>query len=252
MKKKAKYLILFNFIFYIFIVLHNFYVDDNVPQVLFYMSLFFSTIVLEQTYRNRIDKLKTFSLIDFLIRVVVLIIHFATLIFNFDILKINAITTILFIVNIIIEGIIVNKVKDMKEDKVKEIQQKDINKFIDDFYSGNINYYVMGIDLKGEVTNIIKATEISGKNTIILIISFILLFTSRFIYEHFTKFVFIGILLIVPLVYILFKLSYKMISIVYSDDKERKRRNYLNMITFLIGYVILFVSEVIFYGKMVY
>lgn len=252
MKKKAKFLIVFNILFYVFIFIHKYYTYDDVPQVLFYMALSFSSIFLGEIFKNKIKKLEAYSLIDFLLRIGVLMLHFTALIFKINISTVNLITAILFIVNIIIEIIILDKLKDMRENELEIVEQKDINKFIEDFKSTKLDYYAIGTDLRDEMGFMINALEISGKSTIVIIILSILVFISRFVYAHFVKLIFIPMLLIILLLYILFKLSYQTISIVYNNNEHRRKKNYIDIITFVIGYIILFSAEVIFYGKMGY
>ncbi|MBU3196644.1 hypothetical protein KPL26_08145 [Clostridium algidicarnis] len=252
MKKKAKILIVFNILFYIFIFIHKYYTNDDVPQVLFYMALSFSSIFLEATFKNKIKELEVYLLIDFLLRIGVLILHFTVLIFKIDISKVSLITAILFMFNTILEVIILEKVKNIREDKSEIVNQKDINKFIEDFKSRKLNYYAMGTDLKDEMAFMINALEISGKGTIVIIILSILVFISRFIYANFVKLMFIPILLIILLLHILFKLSHQTISIAYKNNEHKSMRNYIDIITFVIGYIILFCEETIFYGKMGY
>ena len=252
MKKKAKFLIVFNILFYVFIFIHKYYTYDDVPQVLFYIALSFSSIFLQEIFKNKIKKLKAYSLIDFLLRIGVLMLHFTALIFKINISRVNLITAILFIVNIIIEIIILDKLKDMRENELEIVEQKDINKFIEDFKSTKLDYCAIGTDLRDEMAFMINALEISGKSTIVIIILSILVFISRFVYAHFGKLIFIPMLLIILLLYILFKLSYQTISIVYNNNEHRRKKNYIDIITFVIGYIILFSAEVIFYGKMGY
>lgn len=252
MKKKAKFLIVFNILFYVFIFIHKYYTYDDVPQVLFYMALSFSSIFLGEIFKNKIKKLEAYSLIDFLLRIGVLMLHFTALIFKINISRVNLITAILFIVNIIIEIIILDKLKDMRENELEIVEQKDINKFIEDFKSTKLDYYAIGTDLRDEMGFMINALEISGKSTIVIIILSILVFISRFVYAHFGKLIFIPMLLIILLLYILFKLSYQTISIVYNNNEHRRKKNYIDIITFVIGYIILFSAEVIFYAKMGY
>lgn len=251
MKRKAKFLIVFNILFYVFIFINKYYIYDDVAQTLFYMALFFSSIFLEETFKKKIKKLEAYSLIDFLIRIGVLMLHFTALIFKINISKVNLITAILFIVNIIIEIIILDKVKDISEDESEIVKQKDINKFIKDFKSNKLDYYKIGTELREEIAFMINAIEISGKSTLVIIILAILVFIFRFFYAHFVKLIFIPILLIILLLHILFKLSNQTSSIVYNNEYRRKR-NYIDIITFVIGYIILFCAEVIFYGEMGY
>lgn len=249
MKKQAKLLIIFNILFYIFIFIHRYYVYDYMPQTLFYMALFFSSIFLEEALKSKQKKVQVYLLADFLFRISVLILHFITIVFAIDLFSINLTTFILLIINILLETIVLIKVKDIKEDKAKTVKREDINKFIEDVKSRRLEYYILGADLKNEIEVMINAIETSGKSTIVIIILCVLVFISSFIYENFLQFIFVPILIIVFLLYILYKLSFNIIKIAYGENKDMSKKNLIDILTFIIGYVVLYSAEVIFYGK---
>ena len=251
MKKKIRSLILFNSIFYVFILLHKFYTDDNVPQVIFYMFLSFSSILLEEVFRNKINELKLGVSIDFIIRLIVLIIHFITLISGINIKLSCIIISMFWIVNTIIELILL-KSNNMQERDIENINKKEVNKFIEDFISKKIDYLLIGINFAEEIKLIINALIASGKSNILIIVISILVFISRFIYENFPQFIFIPILIIIPLIYILSNLTYKMNEAIYEDYNYKIKKSRIDNVTFTIGYIILFVYSVFLYDKLGY
>jgi len=251
MEKKIRSLILFNSIFYVFILLHKFYPDDNVPQVIFYMFLAFSSILLEEIFRNKINELKLYVSIDFIIRVIVLIIHFITLISGIN-MKLSCILISMFwIFNTVIELILL-KSNNIKEIDIENIKKEKIDKFIEDFHSGKIDYSLIGINFAEEIKAIMKAIIASGKGNILIIVLLILVFVSRFIYENFTQFIFIPILIIISLIYILSKLTYKMNEVIYADYNYKNKKSRIDNVTFIIGYITLFIHSVFLYDKLGY
>lgn len=90
-------------------MIHKFYSDDNVPQVIFYMALAFSSVVIEEIFRNRINEFKLYTIIDFTIRVIVLILHFIMVISGINIKTYCVIISIFWAINNIIELINIKK-----------------------------------------------------------------------------------------------------------------------------------------------
>ncbi|SKA85164.1 hypothetical protein SAMN05428976_10752 [Clostridium sp. USBA 49] len=250
MKKEAKSLIIYNILFYIFIFIHRYYASDYVPQVLLYMFLAFSSIFLEESIKRKINKQKAYALFDFSIRMVTLIIHFVALVLNSNLIRINLATAGLFIINIIIEIDILMMVRNEKEDECETIKQVDLNKFIEDFKCKRLDFFVMGTELKDEVESLLETIELSGKNTIVMITLFILLFVSRFAKEHFFYFFLVTMLLIAFLFNLLFKLSHQIVCRIYNNNKFIRKRFIIDISTFTMGYTILLIHQVIFNGKM--
>lgn len=118
-----------------------------------------------------------------------------------------AIAAVTYAVVRLSEEIIADAVKSIKECKEKIITQNDLNKFINDFKSRKLDFLAMGMDLVDEVISILETVEVSGEGTIIMIILVVLLFISRFVYEHFVQLFLIPVILIVFLLNILYKLS---------------------------------------------
>lgn len=251
MNKKVKLLMVYNTMFYIFILVHKFYLDDYVPQVFFYMSLAFSSMLMEEVFRSKIKELKLYTVIDFFVRIIILSIHFITLISGINIKLASVITLIFWIFNTIIEVIIL-KVTKTKEIDIEFIKKEEIDKFIEDFNSKKLNYFIIGTNLVEEIKTIINALTVSGKSTILIVILSILAFISRFIYEHFMQFIFIPILIIVFLLYVSSKLSYKINKVIYDNYNDQRRKSKIDNITFTIGYTILFCYSVFLYDKLGY
>lgn len=250
MKEKVNTLFIFNILFYVFICVHRYYVYDYVPQVLFYMALGFSSFLLEKTLKKNIKELKVYSLLDFLLRIMVVILHFIWIIFKLPMVYINIITIILFITNTLIE-IIINKISKRLDNKeFSKVKQEELNKFIEDFKLNKLNYHLIGQDLKENINFLIGGLEKIGESYIIVTILFILLFLSSFFYNiKLIKLFIFSILVTVLAVYIFIKLSLNIIDIAY-NNKDRKKKKYIDIISFTIGYGILF-SEIVFFDKKV-
>ena len=249
MEKKIRGLILYNNIFYLFILIHKFYSDDNVPQVIFYMALAFSSVVMEEIFRNRINEFKLYTIIDFTIRVMVLILHFIMVISRMNIKAYCVIISIFWVINNIIELIIL-KSNNIKEIYIDNIKKEEIDKFIVDINSKKIDYLLIGINLTEEIKKIAKVITASGKSTILIIVLLMLVFISRFIYDNFTHFIFIPILIIIYLLYRISKLSYIINKVIYDNYNSKKSR--VDNLTFIIGYIILFIYSVFLYNNLGY
>lgn len=249
LEKKIRGLILYNNIFYLFILIHKFYSDDNVPQVIFYMALAFSSVVIEEIFRNRINEFKLYTIIDFTIRVIVLILHFIMVISGINIKTYCVIISIFWAINNIIELIIL-KSNNIKEIYIDNIKKEEIDKFIVDINSKKIDYLLIGINLTEEIKKIAKVITASGKSTILIIVLLMLVFISRFIYDNFTHFIFIPILIIIYLLYRISKLSYIINKVIYDNYNSKKSR--VDNLTFIIGYIILFIYSVFLYNNLGY
>lgn len=249
LEKKIRGLILYNNIFYLFILIHKFYSDDNVPQVIFYMALAFSSVVMEEIFRNRINEFKLYTIIDFTIRVMVLILHFIMVISGMNIKAYCVIISIFWAINNIIELIIL-KSNNIKEIYIDNIKKEEIDKFIVDINSKKFDYLLIGINLTEEIKKIAKVITASGKRTILIIVLLMLVFISRFIYDNFTHFIFIPILIIIYLLYRISKLSYIINKVIY--DNYNSKKSGVDNLTFIIGYIILFIYSVFLYNNLGY
>lgn len=256
MLRKINIVVITNLIFYFFIFLHRIvlktYGDDYILQAIFYMALSFSTLVLEESYRKEIKKLKIISLIDFILRIIVLVVHFMYLVFNWDIYIVNLITGILFIFNIIFEVTIFNQCKKLPEGDLEGIKNKEIQEFIERFYNNEIDTLKVGAEVSKELKDIMKIMELSGKENLVAIFLFVLIFISEFIYKYFNRFIFFTIIVVSILLYLFVKLHTKIIKNVFKDEENINRKIIIENISFIIGYIILFLCEVIFKKKLSY
>ena len=254
---KVKLIFIYNMVFYVFIIVHSYYLDDYLPQVLFYMFLAFSSFLLEETFKKNINKLKGYSIIDFLLRVAVIIIHFVGIYSKSSTNKINLIIALFFITNIIMELIITSILKNENisnnenETETERINQQDINKFIVDFKHGKINSIIIGTELKEEINKAIKTIKISGESTIVIISTLVSIFILRIFYEHFFGLSIIVLLIILFLLYLLYKTSKQLVYGIIKEKEKRRKKIFIDMITFVIGYLILLGHHVILGGKMV-
>lgn len=251
MREKIKLLIVYNILFYVFIVLHKFYTDDYVPQVLFYIFLAFSADFMEKAFSKKIVEIKLYTFIDLSLRIITLGIHFIGLINETNIKVIIMITLILFIINLLIEIEILNN-KNLSYIDIGLIKQKEINKFIEDFYSEKKNISFIDNSFKDDLKNILKATNISGQSTIIITILSIAAILFRYLNKYYSYYTIIAILIILILLCILCRLSYKQNKLIYESKNKIRRKSKINNISFIIGYVILFLYSVYLHNKLGY
>lgn len=247
MKKEAKSLIICNILFYIFIFIHMYYQSDYVPEVLFYMFLAFSSVFLEQSTKKRKNQLLLYAVVDFLIRVATLIIHYITLLINYDINKVKVATVILLMVNIIFEITIF--IISGNENECETVEQSELNKFIEDLKCNRIDFSKIGVDLKKNVENILKILEVSGKTNIIIITLLVLIFISRFTIKHLPYVFIVTIFLMIMCYKLLLKLTHRIVYKIFVDKNIAKKKYITDVLTFTIGYTILFIHQVIFNGK---
>ncbi|WP_394899729.1 hypothetical protein [Clostridium tertium] len=251
MRTKVKILISSNFIFYFLVLFHtvvvNIYGDDYILQAAIYIALSFSTVVIEEVFRKKINELKIISVIDFISRVVTLLIHFLWVYFYFNIYIVSFISIILFTLNILIEIYLIKISKNFNESKVEIIDDKEIKDFINKFYNNELDTSKCGLKLKSEIKDIIDTIELSGKLNLVCIFLFIGIFISRFLYKNISSLMLFDFILICSLLYIFVNINSNLI--VRSLEKDKKIKVILENISFVIGYILLFVCEVILQGK---
>ncbi|MBQ8998772.1 MAG: hypothetical protein IJ086_08830 [Clostridium sp.] len=255
MSNKMKILFTSNIVFYILLFFHKNvvikYGDDYILQVLFYIALSFSTIMLESTIRMRKNIISNILIVDLIIRLVALILHFIYLYFNSDIILINLFTSIFFVINIILESICYAKFKDINKEIIIEekeyIKKTELNIFIENFYSNKLDKLSIGTNKYKELKFIMNMVSISGKENLVCIFMFIYLFVSSSIYKFNNESKFILLVGIIPLIILFNNISLKFNDTYYNMKGSKKK--YFSSISFIIGYVILFISEVLLQEK---
>ena len=144
--------------------MHKYFIGDIVLQTLFYMALSFSTVMIsdKSTYNHK--DVAIFSVLDTIIRIIVLIIDISSIFYNGNKNIFIYITAILFLINIMVEIILYKKVKKVKEVKeVKEVKQEELNKFIEKYRQNELDYN----KLNDESKEIMNDLEIQGKSNIL-------------------------------------------------------------------------------------
>ncbi|MFX0549362.1 hypothetical protein ACOAKC_08495 [Hathewaya histolytica] len=256
MGKQIKGLVVINAVFYFFIFLHGIviktYGDDYILQAIFYISLSFSTLVLEQSYRMGINKLKSISLLDFTLRIIVLILHFIWIALKWNTFMGNLITCILFVLNLIIELIMLTRFKNFPKQDLERIKNKDIREFIDKFYLNKIDISKFDLKLIRDLKDTMYLLELSGKGNLIAIFLFVLIFISEIIYKYFNRFTFFTIIVVIISIFLFVKLNTDLIKIGFKDEKNIDKKIIIENMSFIIGYIILFVCEVILKEKLSY
>lgn len=253
MKTKRKLLITFNIIFYLLILFNirvvKIYGTDYVLQALIYIILSFSTVVMEEVFRAKINELKIISVIDFIARIVTLGLHFLWIYFSFNDFIIKFIISILCVLNTLIEIYLIKKSKKINDKKAEVINDKEYKEFINKFYNNKLDNHKCGLKINREIKDIMNIIQISGKVNLVCILLFIGLFISRFIYTNFINLILLDYILISILLIIFININSKLIRISLKKGKKIRRKIVLENIIFVVGYIILFVCEVILQGK---
>lgn len=256
MNRKVVTLFITNFIFYLFIILHSLifikYGDDFLVQVLLYIALSFSTIVMEEGYRKDIIEIKYIAILDFILRLVVLIIHFIYMIFNLNLILITFITVAVLLLNILVELIILKKSWNMHNDFLEIINKKELDAFINMFFTKKIDNFKIGTKMSKEISEMMIALKISGKGNIVVICLFFLLYVSHFINKFLNHFLYLDILIVNLFVLIFIKVNTNFIKMGFKEEANITKKIIIGNLSFVIGYIILFLCEAIFYEKVGY
>lgn len=243
-----------NIIFYLLILFHTFVVNkygsDNLIQVAIYIALSFSSIAMEELIRRKINEIKLISVIDFIARIITLLLHFSWIYFHSNIYIVSFIIIILFSLNILIEIYLIRISKNFNESKAEVINDKEINDFIHKFYNNKLDTFKCSLKIKSEIKEIMNTLQISGKVNLIGILLFIGIFISSFIYKYFNNFILLDVLLICILLLIFINMNSKLVMVSLRKEKNKIKKSILENLSFVIGYTVLFISEVVLQEKL--
>lgn len=254
MHKKIKATIIFNLIFYFFIFLHRIvmkkYGDDYVIHLLFYLALIFSSILLEDSLRRKIKGLRLASFFDFSLRVLVLVFHFLSL-YSLDMIIVNIITGIALLANITIQFTIYFRYKEIPNAETDSVTYKDIKK-LRKLRQEEINSYKIGTESRKEINDAISLMILNGKGNLVCIILFLLIFITRFIFMHFTSFVYISLAVVVFFTVLFIRLHNELVNNGFVNEQKNIRKIIIENISFVIGYILIFLGEVIWQENLGY
>ncbi|HEY5563759.1 MAG TPA: hypothetical protein VIK72_18720 [Clostridiaceae bacterium] len=228
------------------------YGDDIVLQVFIYMSLSFSTGVIEESFRKGIKEFRLISIVDFIFRIIVLIVHFSYLIFKLDIYTVNIITGIFFIANIIVEVVIFKMTRNIPNENVKIISGVELKEFIKKIHQKKVDAVKIGVKLSNEIYEFMIVLKVSGKGNLVIICLFVSVAISSFIYKFFNKFIFVDIVAVSMLVYMFVNTNSHLIKITCKYEKDVNKRIIVENVGFIIGFSLLFLCEVVFRQKLGY
>lgn len=250
MKARLKITFIATIAFYFFIMMHRFnyfeHGDDYILQALFYMAFSFSVVGLEEAIRRQKNKLKNILLIDFSVRVIVLVLHFIFLFVHINMLLANIIAGVLFAVNFSIQLFVMKKSKnDIANRKIEEVTSAEIKKFIQNTYDGKIDF--LGFNFKNKLQKVTSYLELSGKGNIVIIILLAGIFITQLINKHIPSFILISVLLTVIVLYFFIKIHFELGKRAFPDAFKTNISVFFN---FLLGYLLLFVSEAFWYEKL--
>ena len=254
MHKKIKATIIFNLIFYFFIFLHRIvmkkYGDDYVIHLLFYLALIFSSILLEDSLRRKINGLRLASFFDFSLRVLVLVFHFLSL-YSLDMIIVNIITGIALLANITIQFTIYFRYKEIPNAETDSVTYKDIKK-LRKLRQEEINSYKIETESRKEINDAISLMILNGKGNLVCIILFLLIFITRFIFMHFTSFVYISLAVVVFFIVLFIRLHNELVNNGFVNEQKNIRKIIIENISFVIGYILIFLGEVIWQENLGY
>lgn len=251
MKEKMYIAIISSFCFYLFLILHRIVTkihgDDWILQVLFYTALGFSIAVLEESIRKRYKNLRSLTLIDFSLKIFLLFVYFGYLLLDFERLVINAFTIVVIVLNVAIQYKMFQSAKQYPSEKVKDtITSKQIDQFIKNYYYNKLETTKLGSSLTKELNEIMSVMQISERENIIGIISVVVIFASIFVYKYYTQYMLVAMTSIVILVVVFMKFHADLIRSGFSNESNIAKKVVIENTCISIGYLILFLTEVIF------
>lgn len=254
MKTKSIVTVVASIAFFYFIFMHQRMLattgDDYILQVLFYMALSFSVIVCEEAFRRGISGLKLLAAFDFSLRVVTLLFHLAYMFASVSLYIANIITGGLFLLSMILQIVIYKKAKGTTMDEktmAETVTSKELKRFLEQYYMNKLDS--IGVTLRNELKEISKMLELSGKGNIVAVLLFVSIFASYLVHKHVPMFIIVNLLIIVVLLYFFIKLYTKLVKRGFNQEKNIKGKLIFENILFLIGFSVLFASEVFFLEK---
>lgn len=254
MLSKFKFLACSNIIFYLLLLFHRFvlksYGDDYIVHAALYIALSLSTIIMEESFRKKLSVLKKISTIDVLARVVSLILNILYLYFDFHLAIINLSIAILFILNIFIEIFISKIYKVSTKKNSTTVSNVEINRFITKLLNNKDNIIQLDIDANNSLNSMAYALILSGKINIVCILIYIGLFISSFIYKHFNNLMILLIIFSVILLFVFTTLNVKLTSLVLNYDENKLLKIVFENLSFISGYIILFLAEVFLHERL--
>ncbi|MFB1049892.1 hypothetical protein [Paraliobacillus sp. JSM ZJ581] len=252
MNNNIKKLIFFNILFYInnfsvIFLIYKFEMIDIVAIWFFtpFILILFTTSMIEISNQTNLKPIKKLSLIDFLIRVIVLIINFLA-ISELIYLKLEyliLIEVIFMLVNITIElniykkmSLIIYKDKTIDEDL---LSSKEVNDLIKDLANEQTILRNKFPDEKEEILKSYKLTSIMGYSNLLMLL---LIVGGVIAFELFGEVHGLKVLLVaLLLVGIYFHLTNKKFTLFYGDDSNQIKIKLRDNTSFLFGLTIIYV-----------
>lgn len=247
MDKKTRLLIIINIVFFSIIAFHHiviyYFGDDWVVYVALFSTLGISSVMLEDTIRQKSLNIRNIAFIEFGLRIVALCVHILSIRYEFNSYWLIGALTAVFMLTLIVQKLLLNQIKRYKYIELESFNRKKLNDLIEKLYENNSSL-MRKQEEKGKNDELKNALQASGKSNIISIILLINLIATEFLYRHYSYFTVIPIAFGIVLVFKFLK--FHQIVMVFTDKKKKnKRTSYiLENTPFIFAIIILYLTEV--------
>lgn len=254
MDKNIRKLFLFNIIFYlnnfVLIILTNTIGLKDIVAFWFFspfVLILFTTSMLESIKGNLFGQLKKLSVLDFLLRCLVLVINFFVIsgIIDFTFNYLIILGIIFMSVNVYLEWKMYTQIRLIHlQNKIFDdglLTKKEIDDLCEDYASDQTILMYKSLGEKEEIRNIYNSTFFVGSSYVLI---FLLIGIGIFAFNFFGKENRIFILIFAFLLLgIYFYLTNKKLTIFFKDHIYRKKINLRDNFTFFIGLSIIYILQ---------
>ncbi|MBY0097893.1 hypothetical protein [Mesobacillus maritimus] len=252
MGQKIKKLMLVNILFYInnfiLIILSNTSGLEDLAAIWFFtpfVLILFTTSMLESSRRTQVKQLKRFSLLDFILRCIIVIINFLVIsgFIKLEYLYLIVLGIIFMIVNLYLERKINKQIQLHHLQNKDEIglTKKEIDDLCEDYATDQSILYNKTPNEKEEIKGVYKSTFFVGYSYVLI---FLLIGIGTFAFNFFGEQNRIIILTIAFLLLgIYFYLTNKKFTLFLTDRKQRKKISLRDNISFIVGLSIIYIMQ---------
>lgn len=245
---KIKTLVISNIIFFAIIAFHHMVInnfgDDWVVYVMLLSTFAVSSVILEDTIRQKALNIRIIALIEFGLRVVGLSVHLVSIMYDFNLYWLIGIFTSLLILTFIFQSMLLKHFKKSEHTKSESFDSRTLNNAIDKLYYSDSSY-ISNEQKKERTDKLKKAVQALGNSNILLFLIVINLIVTNFLFKHYRHYIFIPIFLAIVLVFKFLKSHYSVYE--FSSKKKNTQSSYvLTSVLFVIGIVVLHITEVFY------
>lgn len=248
MSKKLKTLMLFNILFYlnnfVLIFLTNAFGFEGIAALWFltpFILILFTTSVLEIPTEKLVETVKKMSVLDFVLRCIILIINFIVLskLILIPFVYLIGLGVIFMVLNIYIEWkmykqLLLFPIED-------ELTKREIDDLIEDYTNDKTIMIGKSPAEKKEMNTAFQALTYAGYS---LLLTFILIVGGIIAFEFFGEKGGLTVILITFLLLaVYFYITEKKLKLFYLNKKHRKKIGFRDNITFLIGLSIIYILQ---------